>query len=85
MLATPGWKTAPATPLTAPITQICQRITWSVKKRAAAVDWVTRRARSAPIISLRVLNRSAITPPKTTSPANGAADAAMARPTAPTP
>ncbi|KOG25003.1 hypothetical protein ADK35_07270 [Streptomyces viridochromogenes] len=83
--ATPGWNTAAATPLTKPIAQICHSTTCPEKKSAAAGDWVPTRTRSAPTISLRVLKRSATTPPKMMSPARAADVAANARPTAPAP
>lgn len=85
VLATPGWKRAAAAPLRAPMTQSCHRTTWPVKNMTAASVWVTSRTASAPIISSRVLTRSATTPPKITRLAKQATEEAMARPTAPAP
>lgn len=81
MLARPGWNMAVAAPLSASSAITCHSRTSDPTSSAASASMATIRTASAPTIITWGVNRSASTPPKSTSRTIGAIHAARAYPT----
>lgn len=77
-LARPGWNMAVAAPLRASSAMTCHSRTWSPTSSSASASMTTVRTTSAPTIITCGVNRSARTPPNSTSRTIGAIHAASA-------